>query len=81
RARVTEIALSVPGVEDVHDLRTHSSGVADFIQFHIWLAPEMTVQDAHDVVDMIEERLQHEFSGAEFFIHIDPRGHRDPVPA
>ena len=81
RARVAEIALSVPGVEDVHDLRTRSSGVADFIQFHIWLAPEMTVQDAHDVVDMIEERLQHEFSGAEFFIHIDPRGHRDPVPA
>ena len=81
RARVAEIALSVPGVEDVHDLRTRSSGVADFIQFHIWLAPEMTVQAAHDVVDAIEARLQSEFSGAEFFIHIDPRGHRDTVPA
>ncbi len=81
RARVAEIALSVPGVEDVHDLRTRSSGVADFIQFHIWLAPEMSVQSAHDVVDDIEARLQHEFSGAEFFIHIDPRGHRDTVPA
>lgn len=81
RARVAEIALSVPGVEDVHDLRTRSSGVADFIQFHIWLAPDMTVQAAHDVVDAIEARLQSEFSGAEFFIHIDPRGHRDTVPA
>ena len=81
RARVAEIALSVPGVEDVHDLRTRSSGVADFIQFHIWLAPEMSVQSAHDVVDNIEARLQNEFSGAEFFIHIDPRGHRDTVPA
>ncbi len=81
RARVAEIALSVPGVEDVHDLRTRSSGVADFIQFHIWLAPEMSVQAAHDVVDAIEARLQSEFSGAEFFIHIDPRGHRDTVPA
>lgn len=81
RARVAEIALSVPGVEDVHDLRTRSSGVADFIQFHIWLAPEMSVQSAHDVVDDIEARLLTEFSGAEFFIHIDPRGHRDTVPA
>lgn len=81
RARVSEIALSVPGVEDVHDLRTRSSGVADFIQFHIWLAPEMSVQEAHDVIDMIEDRLKSEFSGAEFFIHIDPRGHRDPAPA
>jgi ferrous-iron efflux pump FieF len=81
RARVAEIALAVPGVEDVHDLRTRSSGVADFIQFHIWLAPEMTVQAAHDVVDTIEARLQTVFPGAEFFIHIDPRGHRDAVPA
>jgi ferrous-iron efflux pump FieF len=81
RARVAEIALSVPGVEDVHDLRTRSSGVADFIQFHIWLAPEMSVQSAHDVVDDIEARLLAEFAGAEFFIHIDPRGHRDTVPA
>ena len=81
RARVAEIAMAVPGVEDVHDLRTRSSGVVDFIQFHIWLDPEMTVKSAHDVVDTIEARLQSEFSGAEFFIHIDPRGHRDLVPA
>ncbi len=81
RARVAAIALSVPGVEDVHDLRTRSSGVADFIQFHIWLAPEMTVAAAHDIVDDVEATLHGEFPGAEFFIHIDPRGHRDPVPA
>ena len=81
RARVAEIAMAVPGVEDVHDLRTRSSGVSDFIQFHIWLAPDMTVQAAHDIVDTIEARLHHEFSDAECFIHIDPRGHRDTVPA
>jgi len=78
-ARLAAIALAVPGVEDVHDLRTRSSGVVDFIQFHIWLAPEMTVQAAHDVVDTIELRLQAAFPGAEFFIHIDPRGHRDDL--
>jgi ferrous-iron efflux pump FieF len=78
-ARLAAIALAVPGVEDVHDLRTRSSGVVDFIQFHIWLAPEMTVQAAHDVVDTIELRLHAAFPGAEFFIHIDPRGHRDDL--
>lgn len=80
-ARLTAIALAVPGVEDVHDLRTRSSGITDFIQFHIWLDPAMSVAAAHDIVDTVELRLHEAFPGAEFFIHIDPRGHRDPVPA
>ncbi len=76
-ARLAAIALAVPGVEDIHDLRTRSSGVTDFVQFHVWLDPQMTVAAAHDVVDMVEMRLDAAFPGAEFFIHIDPRGHRD----
>lgn len=81
RARLAAIALAVPGVEDVHDLRTRSSGVTDFIQFHIWLDPAMSVAAAHDVVDTVEMRLHEAFPGSEFFIHIDPRGHRDAVQA
>jgi ferrous-iron efflux pump FieF len=76
-AELTTIALAVPGVEGVHDLRTRSSGVTDFVQFHIWLDPALTVQVAHDIVDRIEMRLHRAFPGSEFFIHIDPRGHRD----
>lgn len=76
---LTRIVLAVPGVEDVHDLRSRSSGVIDFVQFHIWLDPAMTVAKAHDIVDTIEMRLQESFPDAEFFIHIDPRGHlNDP---
>ena len=77
RLELTAIALAVPGIEDVHDLRTRSSGVTDFIQFHVWLAPEMTVAAAHDIVDSLELRLVEAFPESEFFIHIDPRGHRD----
>ena len=73
---LTKLVMAVPGVEDVHDLRSRSSGVTDFIQFHIWLDPAMTVQAAHDIVDTIELRLQKAFPDAEFFIHIDPVGHR-----
>ena len=76
-ARLAAIALSVPGIEDVHDLRTRSSGVTDFIQFHVWLDPLITVIAAHDIIDLVEARLTLEFPDAEFFIHIDPRGHRD----
>lgn len=77
RAQLLEIARAVPGVEGAHDLRTRSSGVTDFAQFHIWLAPDMPVITAHGVVDTVELRLQEAFPGTEIFIHIDPVGHYD----
>ena len=77
RARLLEIAGNVPGVAGAHDLRTRSSGVTDFAQFHIWLPPDMPVITAHAIVDTVELRLHAEFPGAEFFIHIDPVGHYD----
>ncbi|QYE34472.1 cation diffusion facilitator family transporter [Polymorphobacter sp. PAMC 29334] len=66
-----------PQVDGVHELRTRSSGVVDFIQFHIWLSPEMSVRCAHDIVDEIEADVATTFPGAEIMIHIDPLGHYD----
>jgi ferrous-iron efflux pump FieF len=77
RAQLLEIARSVPGVDGAHDLRTRSSGVTDFAQFHIWLAPDMPVITAHGIVDTVEMRLREAFPGTEIFIHIDPVGHYD----
>ena len=70
-----------PRVDGVHELRTRSSGVADFIQFHIWLAPEMSVADAHDIVDEVEIDVAAAFPAAEILIHVDPLGHFDQPPA
>jgi ferrous-iron efflux pump FieF len=66
-----------PHVDGIHELRTRSSGVVDFIQFHIWLAPDMTVLAAHDIVDQIEADVATSFPGAEIMIHVDPLGHYD----
>jgi ferrous-iron efflux pump FieF len=77
RARLLEVVRSVPGVDGAHDLRTRSSGVIDFVQFHIWLPPDMPVITAHAIVDAVEVRVLEEFPGTEIFIHIDPVGHYD----
>ena len=66
-----------PAVIGVHDLRTRSAGGVDFAQFHIWVAPEMTVREAHDVMDAVERSLAPEFPGAEILIHVDPAGQVD----
>lgn len=67
-----------PELKGIHDLRTRTSGMKDFVQFHVWVAPTMTVRDAHRVMDEIETKLASQFPGVEILIHPDPEGHIDP---
>lgn len=66
------------GTLGIHELRTRRSGATDFIQFHMYLAPETSVRDAHRVIDEVEARVAAAFPGAEILIHVDPIGHVDP---
>jgi len=66
-----------PELKGIHDVRTRTSGVHDFIQFHVWVPAEWTVREAHDRLDLVEEDLQRRFPGTEIFLHLDPEGHTD----
>lgn len=77
RQSLLAVVARHPRVDGVHELRTRSSGVTDFIQFHVWLAPEMSVACAHNIVDEIEADVAATFPGAEILIHVDPLGHYD----
>ncbi len=77
RQSLLAVVARHPRVDGVHELRTRSSGVTDFIQFHVWLDPGMTVACAHDIVDEIEADVAATFPGAEILIHVDPLGHYD----
>ena len=80
RRRLFAVVDAHPELDGVHALRTRSSGVTDFIQFHVWLAPEMTVKCAHDIVERVEADVAAAFPGAEIMIHVDPVGHFDRPP-
>jgi ferrous-iron efflux pump FieF len=77
RERFIEVAARHPAAKGIHDLRTRSSGTHDFVQFHIWVAPDMTVAAAHGVMDEIEATLRTEFPDTEILIHLDPEGQVD----
>ena len=77
KARFVEVLGRHPELRGVHDLRTRTSGNRDFVQFHVWVAPEMSVREAHRVMDEIEAKLLAEFPGVEMLIHPDPEGHVD----
>lgn len=77
RRRFVEVAGRHPELIGLHDLRTRTSGAKDFVQFHIWMDPHMTILDSHDVVERLEKELAEEFPGTEVLIHVDPEGQVD----
>lgn len=79
RRQFIEVAMAHPELKGIHDLRTRSSGTYDFCQFHAWVDPNMTVLEAHNVMDELEEVLMREFPGVEILIHPDPEGHKDEI--
>ena len=56
-------------------MRTRTSGEHRFVQFHAAVDPNMTVKQAHVVMDEIESALMKEFPGVDILIHPDPEGH------
>ena len=77
RERFLKAAKEYPELSGMHDLRTRSSGIHYFAQFHVWVPAEWTVRQAHDRLDAVEEQLQERFPGTEILIHVDPEGQTD----
>lgn len=77
RRKFIQVMARHPELRGVHDLRTRTSGNQDFVQFHVWVDPEMTILQAHRVMDEIEIKLLAEFPGVQILIHPDPEGHVD----
>ncbi|MFQ5984531.1 MAG: cation diffusion facilitator family transporter [Alphaproteobacteria bacterium] len=74
RERIRAIVMEHPEVRGMHELRTRSSGIKPFIQFHLELDGELNLSRAHAIADEVEARIKEVFPGAEIIIHQDPEG-------
>ena len=79
RQAFLEVVARHPEIKGLHDLRTRTSGDRDFVQFHLAVNGDMTVRQAHVIMDEVEAILKKEFPGVEILIHPDPEGHVDPT--
>ncbi len=77
RRAFLQVANQHPELAGIHELRTRTSGNQDFVQFHVWVDPAMTIGEAHRVMDEVEAKLMAAFPGVEILIHPDPIGHVD----
>jgi len=74
RQKIRDIVMAHSEVVGFHDLRTRSSGINVFIQFHLELDGDMRLKQAHDISEAVELELMDAFPNAEVIIHEDPEG-------
>jgi ferrous-iron efflux pump FieF len=74
RKRIRSIAMAQPQVRALHELRTRASGPSIFIQFHLEMAGELSLYEAHRIADQVENEILAAYPGAEIIIHEDPTG-------
>jgi cation diffusion facilitator family transporter len=72
-ARIYQLVReNADGAIEAHDLRIRQAGPASFLEFHLVVPGEMTVNQAHAICDRIEAALKTELPGALITIHVEP---------
>ncbi|MCB1519600.1 MAG: cation transporter [Hyphomicrobiaceae bacterium] len=66
------IADNGSGALEAHDVRTRRAGRMTFIEFHLVVPGEMSVQDAHVICDRLEAAIESELQDADVVIHVEP---------
>lgn len=72
KQKIIDIIKSHDRVIDIHELRTRYSGLDMFIQFHMELEQGISLYDAHNISDQVEDEIMKTYPNAEVFIHADP---------
>ncbi|MDA0781597.1 MAG: cation diffusion facilitator family transporter [Rickettsiales bacterium] len=80
RAKIIDCIMTSKNVKGVHDLRTRSSGIKPFIQFHLELDGNLSLINAHAISDDIEMKILKFLPNAEILVHLDVEVKKDLEP-
>ena len=71
---ILQLAASVPGIEQPHDLRTRRIGNHYAIELHILMDGDIPLREAHDKASEIEDLIrQHYGEETHIAVHVEPK--------
>jgi cation diffusion facilitator family transporter len=74
--KLEPLAAAVPGVLQVHGVRTRGRRDAVYVDLTVHLAATMSLREAHEVADRIEAALQAAYPEiTDVVVHLEPDGH------
>ncbi len=81
QVKIRQAAKAVPGVIDVHEMRTRRMGADIFADMHVRVRPRISVSEGHRVADEVMDRLKSEFPTlTDVVVHIDPEDDHEDLP-
>ncbi|MCL4536740.1 MAG: cation diffusion facilitator family transporter, partial [Nitrospirae bacterium] len=70
---IKEIACSVNGVMECHEIRTRGTRSHVFIDLHILVDPSLSVENAHRIAEAVEKEIKSRISEVvDVVVHIEP---------
>jgi len=66
------IKAFAPTVRGVHKLRTRKSGPYRFVEFHVRVDANMSIDESHRIADMMTCSIKQHYPGTTVTIHIEP---------
>lgn len=73
RDELAALAAGVPGVREVHGVRTRFLGERLHVDLHVQVDPQLTVQQGHDIGGAVKYKLLHEGPDvADVLVHLEP---------
>jgi len=70
--RIISIIDGDERVRGFHKLRTRKSGAHRHVDVHLFVPKEMTLVDAHDLAEEIEDKIRAEFQNVTVLTHVEP---------
>jgi len=70
--KVESVAAEVTGVVDAHAVRIRPSGAHTFIDMHVTMDGNATLQEAHAATELIETAILKVISPADVTVHVEP---------
>lgn len=74
------LALSVAGVDGVHDLIVHRYGGLVITSMHVEVSADLDIARGHDIAEAVEQQLNRQFGGWSV-VHVDPVDRCHPLYA
>jgi len=70
---IEHVVMSVAGVLGCHEIRTRGSEDHVFLDLHVWLPPDMPLDEAHRISHVVKDKLMARYPKiADAIIHIEP---------
>ncbi len=75
--QMSEAAVAIPGVDLVEKCFARKMGHFFYVDMHVQVDPQMTVQRSHDIAHQVKDRIRREFPRVrDVLVHIEPTGDR-----